>query len=106
MSLRINHVTGLSGRVEISGLRAVVADFSHWSLTRLEETQSGVPVWSLRAVCLYHKDSFLLSDRFAKKVYLVIDKEKSYEARILDGDPIEVEGDELRIKGVTLWPVA
>ena len=105
MSLRINNASGRSGRVEISGLRAVVADFTFWSLTRLEETQSGMPVWSLRAVCAYHKDSFIKSDRFAKKIFLVVDKTKEYEARTLDGAQIEVDGDDIRIAGVTLWPV-
>jgi hypothetical protein len=101
----IHNVNGIEGRVEVLGLRAVVAMFIRWSLERRGESQSGTPTWTLRAALSYQKDSLLLNKKLTKRIFVKLSSEKSYEVVPLDGVPLVVEGSDLRIEGVTLCPV-
>lgn len=99
------NVTGIEGRVEVAGLRAVVGMFLKWKLERRGESQSGDPTWTLRAVLSYQKDSMLLHPKMRKRIFIKLNSQKSYEAVPYEDADIKVEGNNLSVERVTLCPV-
>ena len=103
--MSISNISGTEGRVEVTGLRAVVAIFLRWSLERHGVSQSGEPTWILRAALSYQKDSLLGNKKLNKKIYIKYRPTKMFEVIPEAGTEITVEGTSLVVKGVTLCPV-
>jgi hypothetical protein len=99
------NIRGVEGRVEVTGLRAVVAMFVRWSLERRGESQSGKPTWTLRAALSYQKDSLLTNPRLAKQIICKVDSHKSLLVVPGPDSEMKVDGQSLSIEGVTLCPV-
>lgn len=101
----LDHINGIEGRVEVTGLRAVVGMFIRWSLERRGESQSGMPTWTLHAALSYQKDSLLTNRKLTKRVFVKLSSESSFEVVPLDGVSLVVDGNNLTIEGATLCPV-
>ena len=100
--LRINHTTGIEGRVELVGYKAVVAMFLRWTLERRGEDGSGQPIWTLRASLSYQKDSHLNNKALKKRITIKSPLGEYLVEPLPDADLKIENGTQLRIEGVTL----
>ena len=103
--LKLNHMTGIEGQVELVGYKAVVGMFLRWTAERRGEDGSGYPIWTLRASLSFQKNSHLLNDAVKKRI-TVKSQLGTWEATPLEGVKPRIEHDtQLVYEGVTLWPV-
>lgn len=102
--LKLNHMTGIEGQVELVGYKAVVAMFLRWTLERRGEDGSGFPIWNLRASLSFQKDSMLLNKAMKKKI-TVKSQLGEWTIEPLDGSELKLEHEtQLVIEGVKAWP--
>lgn len=99
----LTEVNGFEGRVQLSG-RAVAGLFNRWELRR---EGSGEWAWSLHAVLSYQKETLLRHPKFQRKVLVKVvgvDPYKGvwYEVRVPEGASLQINGDDLSIKGAAL----
>jgi hypothetical protein len=105
VGLRLNSITGIEGRVELSGYKAVIGMFLKWHLERRGEDGSGEPIWTLRASLSFQKDSMLLGS-MKKKVFIKHPQFGTYEVLLLPESKLEIQHEtQLIINGVTLCRV-
>ena len=103
--LRLNNIRLYGGKIAITGLDAVVAEFGQATLERRGDDGSAGPIWTLHAFLSYQNDFFLKSQAFEKKVLLEPFKDQIYQAVEQPGVEWNLENDVLIIEGVTLCPV-
>lgn len=103
--LKLQHMTGIEGQVELVGYKAVVAMFLRWTCERRGEDGSGYPIWNLRASLSYQKDSHLLNPKLKKRI-VVKSQLGEWEITPLPGSELKIQHDtQLIIEGVQAWPV-
>ena len=102
MGLKINHMTGIEGQVELVGYKAVVAMFLRWTIQRRGEDGSGQPIWTLHASLSYRKDSMLLNPALEKRI-IIKSQLGSYICEPIEGSEIKIdEVEKLVVERVTL----
>lgn len=103
--LKLNHMTGIEGRVELVGYKAVVAMFLRWTIERRGEDGSGFPIWTLRASLSYQKDSHLRNPKLKKRI-TIKSQLGEWLVEPLENAELKVEHEtQIIIEGVRLWPV-
>lgn len=106
--LTISEIRGLDGKIELRGIGAVVALIQKWKLERRGDDGSGNPTWTLRAALSYPAPGqpapMLMNPGLPKRIWLNLSKQETLEAEIV-GD-LRVEGEQLVIEGVRVWPRA
>lgn len=105
MSLKLNHMTGIEGQIELVGYKAVVAMFLRWTLERRGEDGSGLPIWTLRASLSYQKDSHLINPKLRKRITI---KSQLGEWLVTPIEGVELtiqNGTQIIIEGVTCQPI-
>lgn len=99
-------MTGIEGRVELSGYKAVVAMFLRWTLERRGEDGSGQPIWTLRASMSFQKDSYLGNPKMEKKIFIKSPGFGAYEVVPVPGEEMTIENEtQIVVQGVTLCRV-
>lgn len=103
--LKLNHMTGIEGQVELVGYKAVVAMFLRWTIERRGEDGSGEPIWTLRASLSYQKDSHLLNPKLKKRI-TVKSQLGEWLVTPLEGVELKLQHEtQLLIEGVKCQPL-
>lgn len=103
--LKLNHMTGIEGQVELTSYKAVVAMFLRWTIERRGEDGSGTPIWTLRASLSFQKDSHLLNPALKKRI-TIKSQLGTWVVEPLPGVVPKIEHEtQLVYEGVQVWPV-
>jgi hypothetical protein len=103
--LNIKNVNGIEGQVELLGYRAVVAMFLRWTLERRGEDGSGQPIWTLRAVLSFQKDSMLLNPALTRVIKIKMQDREYICEPLPDVVPyIDKNTEKYVVEGLILCP--
>lgn len=99
-------IEGRYGKVMVPTIGLEVGSMEYWSLTRREDTPSGVEEWDLRAVFSY-VNAFAFEKRADKQVSIWLGNPRSggqqFRLEETSGRTV-LEGKSLLMERMTLWP--
>lgn len=103
MGFTVNSISGLDGKVEITGLGAVVALLQKWNIERRAEDGSAGPTWTLHASFSYQNDVLMKKTSAKRRLTLKVNDKITYFAEAIEGAEWQVTGNRLTIEGVRVW---
>ena len=100
-------IEGRRGNVAVPSIGLEIGSLDYWSLTRREDTPSGVEEWDLRAAFSY-VNAFAFEKRVDKKVFVWLGDPKrggkQFRLEETTGRTV-LDGRSLLMEKVTIWPV-
>lgn len=100
-------IEGRHGNVAVQSIGLQIGSMDYWSLTRREDTPSGVEEWDLRAVFSY-VNAFAFEKRADKSVFIWLGNPrkggKQFRLDETNGRTV-LDGRSLLMEKVTIWPL-
>jgi len=101
-------IEGRFGKVAVPSIGLEIGTMEYWSLTRREDTPSGVEEWDLRAVFSYINKFAFEKPGLAREVYIWLGDPKrggtQFRLKETTGRTV-LSGQSLLIERATLWPL-